>query len=173
MQDQTSLSVNLSDDWNVVGYGYLIDNDDSPSFSTNTFGGRLNGTFALGGGRVGVLADIARQSDAGNAPIVFDASYLRLQGSWSTDALTLTAGFESLGSDNGQGLRTPLEPRVRQRVQDLAETRQVQCRLGAVHRCDQSVVDAERRFLTEADPEPCPKRSGVIASKKVELGDDC
>lgn len=98
----------LSDDWNVVGYAYLIDNDDSPAFSTDTVGARLNGSFALGEGRAAVLADIARQSDAGNAPAKFDAGYLRLQGTWSINALTLGAGVESLGSDNGQGFRTPL-----------------------------------------------------------------
>ena len=100
--------VGLTDEWDVVGYAYLIDNDDAPAFSTRTFGGRLTGGFALGEGRAAVLADIARQSDAGNATASFDADYFRLQGTWSIDALVLGIGFESLGSDNGQGFRTPL-----------------------------------------------------------------
>ncbi len=100
--------VGLTDGWDVVGYAYLIDNDDASAFSTSTFGARLNGAFALGEGRAAVLADIASQSDAGNAPVSFDADYFRLQGTWTLDALSLGIGFESLGSDNGQGFRTPL-----------------------------------------------------------------
>jgi hypothetical protein len=100
--------VGLNEGWDVVGYAYLIDNDDVPAFSTNTFGIRVNGGFELGDGRAAVLADIARQSDAGNAPDSFDAEYFRLQGMWTLDALTLGIGYESLGSDNGQGFRTPL-----------------------------------------------------------------
>jgi hypothetical protein len=98
----------LSDAWNVVGYAYLIDNDDAAAFSTNTFGARLQGKFTLGEGDVTVLADIATQSDAGDAPVSFDAGYFRLQGDWTLNALSLGIGFESLGSDNGQGFRTPL-----------------------------------------------------------------
>lgn len=100
--------VGLNEGWDVVGYAYLIDNDDAPAFSTNTFGIRVNGDFALGDGRAAVLADIARQSDAGNAPVSFDTEYFRLQGTWTLDALVLGLGYESLGSDNGQGFRTPL-----------------------------------------------------------------
>jgi len=100
--------VGLNEGWDVVGYAYLIDNDDVPAFSTNTFGIRVNGGFELGDGRAAVLADIARQSDAGNAPASFDADYFRLQGMWTLDAFSFGIGYESLGSDNGQGFRTPL-----------------------------------------------------------------
>ena len=60
------------------------------------------------GDRAAVLADIARQADASNAPDSFDADYFRLQGMWTLDVLSLGIGYESLGSDNGQGFRTPL-----------------------------------------------------------------
>lgn len=103
-----NVSVELQEDWNVVGYAYLIDNGDAPAFSTHTIGGRLDGAFALGEGRAAVLAEVARQSDAANAPVNFDADYFRLQGTWSIDRLLLGVGFESLGSDNGEGFRTPL-----------------------------------------------------------------
>jgi len=110
-QDQNTHLLNanvaLTQDWNIVGYAYLIDNDDFPAFSTNTVGLRLDGGFALGEGRLAVIADVARQSDAANAPVSFDADYFRLEGNWSIDALAVGVGFESLGSDNGQGFRTP------------------------------------------------------------------
>jgi len=109
-QDTHLLNVNvgLTDAWKVVGYAYLIDNDDAPTFSTNTFGLRLNGNVALGEGKLAIIADVATQSDADNNPADYDATYFRVQGDWSLDALTLGVGFESLGSDNGQGFRTPL-----------------------------------------------------------------
>jgi hypothetical protein len=100
--------VELSDAWNVVGYAYLIDNEDVPAFSTNSLGLRVDGELKLAGGSLELLGDVATQSDAGNAPAAFDADYFRLQGIFSAGAFSAGAGFESLGSDNGQGFRTPL-----------------------------------------------------------------
>lgn len=101
-------NIELSRDWRVIGYAYLIDNDDVPSFSTNTFGIRAEGAVPVGGGRLALLGEAASQSDAGNAPADFDADYLRAQVLWQDDSLSAGIGFESLGSDNGQGFRTPL-----------------------------------------------------------------
>lgn len=103
-------SVKLSDAWTVVGYAYLIDNDDAPAFSTNTFGVRVNGNIKFGDDSLALLGEVATQSDAGNNPASFDAEYFRIQGIWSVGSLGLGAGigFESLGSDNAQGFRTPL-----------------------------------------------------------------
>lgn len=103
-----NVNVGLTDAWTVVGYAYLIDNDDAAAFSTDTFGVRLNGKVAVGEGSLAVIADVATQSDAGNNPADFDAGYFRVQGTWTLDALNLGLGFESLGSDNNQGFRTPL-----------------------------------------------------------------
>jgi hypothetical protein len=100
--------VALADSWDVVGYAYLIDNDDFPAFSTSSVGLRLNGSFALGDGRLAIIGEVAHQSDAGNATANFDAGYFRVQGIWSLDAFTAGVGYESLGSDNGQSFRTPL-----------------------------------------------------------------
>ena len=100
--------VGLAKDWDVVGYAYLIDNDDAPAFSTDTFGFRVNGKLELGSETFSLLGEFATQSDAGNAPASFDADYFRLQALWNGKALNAGAGFESLGSDNGQGFRTPL-----------------------------------------------------------------
>ena len=103
-----NVSVGLGDDWNVVGYAYLIDNDDTPSLSTNTFGLRLNGGATIDNGRLAFIAEVATQSDAGNSVANFAATYFRLQGAWTLDAWTAGIGFESLGSDNDEGFRTPL-----------------------------------------------------------------
>ena len=72
-QDTHLLNANfkLNADWSVVGYAYLIDNDDAASFSTDTLGARLQGKFALGDGQAAVLADVARQSDAAQCACEF------------------------------------------------------------------------------------------------------
>lgn len=98
----------LSDDLKFTGYAYLIDNDDAPAFSTDTFGARAEGGLPLAGGRLALLGDLAYQSDAGDSPADYDTFYFRLQGVWSANALSAGIGLESLGSDNDQGFRTPL-----------------------------------------------------------------
>ncbi len=109
-QDTHLLNVRtkVNDDWSAVGFAYLIDNEDEPSFSTRTFGLRVEGKTGLAGGQVSLLGEFAFQSSAYNAPVDFDASFVQLQAIWSKDAWSLGAGYERLGSDNGQGFRTPL-----------------------------------------------------------------
>lgn len=103
-----NVKVGLSESVDVVGYAYLIDNDDFPAFSSNTFGLRVSGNMALGDGKATLLGEFASQSDAGNAPANYSTNYIRLHGNWAYERWTFGAGFESLGSDNGQGFRTPL-----------------------------------------------------------------
>ena len=101
-------SAQLTDAWKLVGYAYIIDNDDAAAFSTSTFGVRVNGGLAVGEGKLNLLGEFASQSDNANNPASYDADYFRLQAEWSQEALKLGVGFESLGSDNGEGFRTPL-----------------------------------------------------------------
>lgn len=103
-----NVKTGLTDRFDVVGYAYLIDNDDAPAFSTDTFGLRGNGALDVDFGRIALLGEYAVQSDAANNPAGFDTDYFRLQADWSREALSAGIGFESLGSDNGQGFRTPL-----------------------------------------------------------------
>ncbi len=103
-----NVKVALQNDWSAVGYAYLIDNDDAPAFSSNTFGLRINGSIKLGEHPVSIQGELATQSDATNSPVNFDANYFKLEALWKYNTLTAGIGFESLGSDNGQGFRTPL-----------------------------------------------------------------
>ena len=98
----------LSDDWSVVGFAYLIDNEDAPSFSTRTFGVRFEGATDMADGKVSLNGAFARQSSAYSSPVDFDSDFLQLQAVWSRDHWSIGAGYELLGSDNGQGFRTPL-----------------------------------------------------------------
>ena len=109
-QDSHLLRADFSatDNWRIVGYGYLIDNDDAPAFSTDTFGLRSTYSTAAGEGKLALLGEIALQSSAHNAPVDFATEYFRVQAVYSADKWSLGAGYELLGSDNGQGFRTPL-----------------------------------------------------------------
>lgn len=101
-------NVELSKAWSVTGYAYLIDNDDAPDFSTNTFGARLVGGIPVNDARLALHLEFARQAEAGNAPVAFDAGYLRAEALWETGPLGAGIGIELLESNNGQGFRTPL-----------------------------------------------------------------
>jgi hypothetical protein len=96
------------ENWKFVGYAYVIDNDDMAAFSTSTFGARATGSLTSGQSKFDLLGELATQSDNANNPASFDAGYYRLQGIWSMNAFSAGVGIESLGSDNGQGFRTPL-----------------------------------------------------------------
>ena len=101
-------AVDLDNGFKVIGYAYLIDNDDDAASSTNTFGIRGEGGLGLADGKLLLLGEFASQSDAANNPASFDANYYRLQATWKRDAWSAGIGYEVLGSDNGQGFRTPL-----------------------------------------------------------------
>jgi hypothetical protein len=104
--------IDLNERIAVTPYGFYIDDDDDPAASTSTFGVRLAISHALAGGTMNFLADAARQADAANAPVDFDATYLRVDVLWtSRTGWSLRAGAESLGGDHtvpGTAFRTPL-----------------------------------------------------------------
>jgi hypothetical protein len=107
-----NLKVNLSDDWNVTPYYYLIDNKDVAAFSTSTFGARLTGGFAVGEGKINLVAEAATQSDTANNPVSYDAEYFNVSATWVLkNGLSLGLAWESLGGDQnvaGASFRTPL-----------------------------------------------------------------
>jgi hypothetical protein len=96
----------------VTPYGFFIDNHDDPTASTSTMGARLEVSHSLAGGTLSYLADAARQVDAANAPVNFEAGYLRFDLSWTgPGGLSLSVSAESLGGDDtisGGAFRTPL-----------------------------------------------------------------
>lgn len=104
--------INLTDVWAVTPYVYYIDNEDDVSSSASTYGARFTGEVALGGGKVSILAELARQSDAADNPVDYDADYAHISALWTTsNGLALGAAYESLGGDAvspGMAFRTPL-----------------------------------------------------------------
>ena len=94
----------------LKGFAYLLDYDEAPfvSFSSQTYGARASGTFALGKSKLSLTASYARQSDYGSNPFVFSADYFVGEAALNYKALTLTGGWEQLGSNNGRAVQTPM-----------------------------------------------------------------
>ncbi|MDH3645582.1 MAG: alginate export family protein [Gammaproteobacteria bacterium] len=101
----------ISDTGTLTGYYYGIDNDDSAGASTNTIGLRFAGKTKLSDKPLSYLVEYARQSDAANNPVNYDADYFRIDGALNLGPVTALAGYELLSGDNSMGgaaFRTPL-----------------------------------------------------------------
>lgn len=95
----------VSDSLTVVGYGYLIDNEDLLHYSSDTFGVRVTGKA----GDFAYTAGYATQKDAGDSPLDYSADFIELEGSFKIKPVKVTLGYQVLGADgaNGQFI-TPL-----------------------------------------------------------------
>lgn len=88
-------------------FAYLLDfeNDNGLPNSTKTYGVGYTG----GWGPVKLRATLATQSDYGSSPLRYDADFLALNASYKLQPVTLSVGYELLGSDDGvAAFRTPL-----------------------------------------------------------------
>ncbi len=89
---------------NLTGFAYLIDLEQAPALSSQTYGFRLwltKDIFNLEG-------SFARQSDWADQPTDYNVSYYRVAGYLKRKGLELGAGYEVLGSDGTIGFSTPL-----------------------------------------------------------------
>ena len=106
-----NVKIGFFQDWSVTPYFYYIDNDDAAANSTSTLGARLAGKMALSAGSLSLVAELATQSDAADAPVDYDARYIHAVANWSmSNGLSLGVGLESLGGDGnsaGMAFRTP------------------------------------------------------------------
>ena len=88
---------------NIIFYAYLLDNENADS-QLDTYGIR----FAGKAGDFGYAAEYATQ-EADTTSGSADADYLLLEGSYNIEGVKITAGYEVLGSDDGDyGFSTPL-----------------------------------------------------------------
>lgn len=94
----------VNKDHKLNAYAYLLDFDTAAANSTDTYGVSYNGKF----GAVKVNAAYATQSDANDNPASYDADYYNFELGANLGQVTLIAGIETLGSDNGVGFKTPL-----------------------------------------------------------------
>ncbi|PKG57496.1 hypothetical protein CXF83_18535 [Shewanella sp. Choline-02u-19] len=111
-ENETNLvNINYSglDFANITGYGYLIDNQDVAAFSSDTYGIRATGDVKLDALKLSYEAEFAQQSEAGDNPVSYSASYYKLGAGINLASFGFKAGYEVLGSDDGKaGFITPL-----------------------------------------------------------------
>ena len=87
----------------VTTFAYVLDFDTAAAISTSTYGVLYKGKFS----KVFVNASLATQSDNGDNPNSFDATYLNAEVGAKFGPVTVLGGYELLGSDNGVGFSTP------------------------------------------------------------------
>jgi hypothetical protein len=106
---------NLAQEWagigRLTGYYYDFDNDDTPGFSTRTWGARFAGSRKFDTMTFGYTAEYAYQDGAHNNPVDYDADYYRVDLSLGFGKVTPYVGYELLEGDDtraGASFRTPL-----------------------------------------------------------------
>jgi len=92
----------------LAAFAYLLDFDNAATNSTATYGGSISGTHAFDSTNLSYRGEFAYQSDYGNSPLSFSATYLLGEAGATLGPATLSFGYEKLGTDNGVGFRTPL-----------------------------------------------------------------
>lgn len=86
----------------ITVYGYLLDFDDAPQLSSDTFGVRYDGTGAFSDLlSFGWALEYARQEDAGDNAAQIDAYYSLVEFRVQTSAAGFTAGREVLSGEEG------------------------------------------------------------------------
>ena len=93
----------------LTGYGYLVDNQDLPLTSTQTFGVRWVGARKFAADySFGYTAEVADQSDYAGGRASNDARYLLLETSLTLPSKhQLKVGFEQLDGDGTYAFQTP------------------------------------------------------------------
>ncbi len=107
----------LRADWTMMenqtisAYAYLIDVDFDPAYPAGRSVGNSSDTYGLqyegAIGPVSLKAAYATQSEAGDAPVDYDADYYLLEGKLKFAGLSATLGYEVLGAGDGVGFKTP------------------------------------------------------------------
>lgn len=97
----------------LTGYYYHIDNEDSPSFSTGTYGVRLAGAQPLSENwSFRYEAEYAHQKDVANNPLSYTADYLHFDAFAVVGMFDFGVGWELLEGDDStlgnEAFRTPL-----------------------------------------------------------------
>jgi hypothetical protein len=93
----------------LTAYGYLLDLNEAPALSTETFGARFAGKHDIGEGVAAVYAvEYATQSDYGANPASFDLGYWLAEAGMVWRGFKLMGGVETLDGDGIRGFSTPL-----------------------------------------------------------------
>lgn len=89
-------------------FSYLIDADEAPALSSQTYGARFSGDQPIAGGKLGYAVSYATQSDYGSSNASYTAGYYLADASYAYEGVTIGAAMEVLEADNGGSFQTPL-----------------------------------------------------------------
>jgi len=92
----------------LSGYGYLLDFDNTPLLSTQTWGARLDGGRRLGKVKWLYTAEYADQSDYAEGAATNDAHYHFLAVGGDYSGIQIKLNYELLSGDGVYGFATPL-----------------------------------------------------------------
>lgn len=101
----------------LKGFAYLNDYDAKEQSGSliatmpdsQTWGIRATAAFPLGRGvKLNLAASYARQMDWRDNPADYQADYIAAEASFAWKGLSLTGGYELLGSDRGRAVQTPM-----------------------------------------------------------------
>ena len=100
---------NIAKNQKLAGFAYLLDYDaplgsNILKSSSSTLGALYNAKF----NKIIINASLASQSDNADNPTSYAAMYINAEAGYNFGAVTVLAGYELLGSDNGVGFSTPL-----------------------------------------------------------------
>ncbi|MDO3388780.1 alginate export family protein [Gilvimarinus sp. SDUM040013] len=90
----------------LSAYAYLLDNQTAAALSSDTMGARWVGKA---GDMFSYTLEYATQTEAGDNPTSYDADYMLGEAAFKFGGVSLTGGYELLGSDDGvAAFSTPL-----------------------------------------------------------------
>jgi len=93
----------------LTGYAYMLEVDDAPDNSLDTYGLRLTGSREINGFNLSYLLEYADQEFDTTEGMDYDADYYHVEGGVILGGVNLRIGFEELGSDDSEyGFATPL-----------------------------------------------------------------
>ncbi len=94
----------------LTAFAYLLDFEEAPALSSETFGLRFNGSSSVGEG-VSIHYDLqwAVQQESERNPANYTAHFYRIEGGIEVeDGAQFGLGYEVLGEDGGAAFQTPL-----------------------------------------------------------------
>lgn len=92
----------------VSAYAYLLDYEDVPGLSANTFGARLSGSQPIEDVDLLYTLEFANQRDAEDNPANIDENYSLIELGARTAGVTFKVARESLGGNGTNAFQTPL-----------------------------------------------------------------
>ena len=95
----------------LSGYGLLLDFEEAPALSSQTFGVRYENAHVFNadaGAKAGIILEYAGQRDYAANPFDYSEDYLHGEAFASLAETTLRVGYEQLGGDGAIGFATPL-----------------------------------------------------------------